>query len=303
MKRLILTALVLLAALPAVAVAAHHPKPIHCKKGTHRNGRKCVKNPVGVVGATGPAGVAGPAGNAGPAGPVGASGPAGAAGAVGPSGPAGPAGATGVSPFSYDNITPESRVDNPVSLGYGATSTTQYGSQIALGREGGVTDPAVEVLLSVWSCEHGEWNAGCVSNGGTFEAPLTLNVYAVGYENSVGALLSSTTQTFTLAYRPTSNCPTDATKFVAIDGTCNHGLPTAVTFDVPALPHKSIVAVEFDPTGPLAALNVALEGPPTIGTNPTESLQEAYGDLFASPFGLEEEWLVGEGQIAARVIG
>lgn len=299
MKRLILAVVVLLAFPAAASAAHHHPKPIHCKKGTHRNGRKCVKNPVGVVGPAGSQGARGVPGAAGAAGVAGVQGVTGPAGVEGPPGAAAP-----TSPLAYDNITPETRVDNPVSLGYGATQTTQFGSQIALGREGGVTDPEVEVLLSVWSCEHGEWNAGCVSNGGSFAAPLTLNVYAVGSENSVGALLSTTTETFNLPYRPTSNCPTDPTKFVAIDGTCNHGLPTAVTFDVPALPHKSIVAVEYSPTGPLAALNVALEGSPTIGTNPLEALEEAYGDYgAATTFGLEDEWLVGEGQLAARVIG
>lgn len=297
MRRTILIGLALIASLMFAATASaatHHKKPLHCKAPKHRNGRRCVVTPKPVQGPVGPAG---------PAGPVGATGAPGI-GLPGSTGAPAPA-----SPYAYDNVTPESRVDNPVSLGYGATQTTQFGSQIALGREGGISDPEVEVLMSVWTCEAGEWNAGCVTTdpSATFEAPLTLNVYAVGSENSVGELLATTTETFDLHYRPTSNCPTDPTKYLPIFGTsCNHGRPTPVTFDVADrhLPHKFIVAVEFDPTGPLASLNVALEGSATVGTNPIEALEEGYADFGASTtFALEGEWGVGEGQIATTITG
>lgn len=95
----------------------HHPKPIHCKKGFHRNGRHCVKNPPGPQkgekgdkGDTGAPGPAGPQGPAGPAGVPGVQGPAGQNGtngvngtdgtdgengATGPQGPIGPEGKEG----------------------------------------------------------------------------------------------------------------------------------------------------------------------------------------------------------------
>lgn len=298
-------------------------KPIHCPKGKHRNGAKCVKNhvtrgPQGAAGTNGSNGEKGAVGAPGAPGAAGSAGPTGPAGGTGPTGPVGPTGPQGeaapINPNAYDNITPESRVDNPVSLGYAATSSTQFGSQIALAGEGGIVSPQVEVLLSVWTCEHGEWNAGCETNTlfGHFAAPLTLNVYAVGSENSVGALLATTTETFNLPYRPTSDptC-TDPTKFRASDGSCNHGLPTPVTFDLAgSLPHKVIVAVEFTPSGPTDSLNVALEGPATIGSNPTEAAEGIYWDstFFGTSggvFGYEAhsgEWAPGEGQIAARVI-
>lgn len=310
MKKILITllALVAFAAIPAFASAAPVHKPIHCRKGTHRNGKKCVKNHKAQVGPQGIPGVTGPAGGPGPAGSPGIEGPRGAEGVAGSRGPEG---AVPVNPIHYDNITPESRVDNPVSLGYGATSSTQFGSQIALAGEGQAINPEVEVLFSVWSCQSGEWNAGCETTpGGTFAAPLTLNVYAVGSENSVGALLASTTKTATLPYRPTSNCPTDPTKFVAADGSCNHGLPVPVPFEVEGtLPHRVIVAVEYAPVGPLASLNVALEGPATVGSNPLEALEGIYWNstffgTSGGTFGLETmsgEWAPGESQIAVQV--
>jgi hypothetical protein len=287
----------LLAALAPVASAAHH-KPIHCKKGMHRNGKKCVKNqhPVQVVTVPGPQGTAGAPGVPGPAGPTGSSGPAGPEGEPAP-----------VSSLLFDNITPESRVDNPVSLGYGATGTTQFGSQISLGREGGVTNPSVEVLMSSWTCEHGEWNAGCVTAGGMYSTELTLNVYEVGFENAVGPLITSDTGTFAIPYRPSADatCPS-ATQYRASDGKCFNGLPAPVTFNLTGhLPHNVIVAVEFDPSGNTNSLNVGLEGPPTIGQNPLAGLEGVYWDSSfygSGTFELEEqsEFSPGE-QLAARI--
>jgi hypothetical protein len=293
-----------------------------CKKGYHRNGKKCIKNraaqPTGVPSPQAPAGPAGPAGNPGPTGPAGPSGPAGTNGTNGSNGSNGTNGEDLTTPFPYDNITPESRTDNPVSLGFAATGTTEFGSQVALGVEGGVTGPEVEVLMSVWTCEHGEWNGtgdnacSTTNPAATFAAPLTLNVYEVTYENEVGDLIASTDQTFDLHYRPNGDatCP-DPTSFKASDGHCQHGSPQAVTFTdlTAALPHRFILAVEYDPTGPLDALNVGLEGPPTIGHNPLEAREGVYWDSAwygqqNTTFHLDEEpeLPVGESQLAARII-
>lgn len=334
------------------ASAAHHPKPIHCKSGFHRNGKKCVKNPPGPqkgeTGAQGPKGdngsngtngkdgtngVNGKDGTNGTTGIDGEDGAPGAPGAPGSPGAPGAPGSPGApgapgekgeqgeqgppaptNPVAYANITPETRIDNTPSLGYAATGTTEFGSQIAFGREGGVTDPsAVEVLMSVWTCETGEWNAGCstVDPLATFAAPLTLNVYAVGSENSVGALLATQSKTFDLNYRPTAD-PTcgSPTQFKAADGHCQNGSPQGVVFDgiTGALPHRVIVSVAFTPSGPTDSLNVGVEGPPSIGTNPLEAREGVYWNSLwfgnkTGVFSLDEtgEWPVGESPIAIKV--
>lgn len=318
---LLLAALaLLLVAAPGGASAAHH-KPKHCPKGKHRNGKKCVKNhvvrgPQGERGPQGPAGQKGDPGTPGTNG-VGQPGTNGQPGGTGPEGPEGPQGPPApTNPLAYNNITPESRIDNTPSLGYAATGTTEFGSQIAFAREGGVTDPEVEVLMSVWTCESGEWNAGCITANpaATFAAPLTLNVYAVGSENSVGALLATTTETFNLHYRPSADATcASPTQFKASDGHCQNGSPQAVTFDVAGtLPHRVIVSIAFTPSNtagdPLNSLNVGVEGPASVGSNPLEGLEGVYWDSqwfgTPGPFGLEEqtgEWKPGESQIAAAV--
>lgn len=339
----LVAAIMALLAVPVFASAAGPHQANHnnhgkvCKKGFHRDGKACKKNkPVKPV--PGPQGVAGPAGPAGIMGDTGATGAAGKNGTNGTNGATGPTGPQGepapVSPFIYNNIPTEAFIDNPVSLGYAATGTTEFGSQIAFGTEDGVTNPEVEVLMSVWSCEHGEWNGtgdnACVTNdpGATFDAPLTLNVYSVSYGNEVGTLLSSTTETFELPFRPSDDatCP-DPTKFKAIDGNCQHGLPVPVDFEVEGeLPHKVIVAIEFEPNpvttdlvegdtvNPLDDLNVALEGSATVGYNPVESHEGIYtnsmwlghsGGVFEYEEELEEngekDFPIGESQIAAIV--
>lgn len=55
-------------------------KPIHCPKGKHRNGHKCVKNHHAQPGPAGPQGLPGPAGPIGTPGLLGPAGPAGHAG-------------------------------------------------------------------------------------------------------------------------------------------------------------------------------------------------------------------------------
>jgi hypothetical protein len=296
---ILVVALVALLAIPALASATGPHQANHnnhgkvCKKGFHRNGKKCVKTHTVIKPVPGPQGQTG------------------AAGPTGPTGPEGPQGESApVSPFTYDNIEPASFIDNPVSLGYAATGTTEFGSQIVNTEE--VSNAEVEVLLSSWTCEEGEWNNDCVTNdpAATFPAELTLNVYSVTYENKVGSLLSETTETFNVPYRPTSDCLTDTTKFVGIDGKCNHGLPVPVNFVTgDNLPRKVIVTVSFTPSGPTDSLNVGVEGPASVGQNPLESREGVYWNSlwFGTQTGLlrlEEftgEWQPGESQLAAII--
>lgn len=309
-------ALIVMMAVVGTAIAApkHHHKPPPCKKGYHHNYKQCKKNPPGPQkGARGPIGITGPAGPIGQVGPQGVQGTPGSDGVQGPEGPKGPAGPR-LLERKYDNILFSSLINNPVSLGYAATSTTQFGSQIST-TEPDVINPMIDVLTSVWTCEEGEWNVGCITNDpeATFAAPLTLNIYSVGSENEVGDLLYSQTETFNLHYRPTSDCIGDTTRYVNANGRCDHGLPQEVTFNTEGmtekLPRKFIVAIEFNPTGPLSSLNVALEGPPIIGQNPIEALEGVYWDSqwFGSSggtFQVEEfsgEWQPGESQIAVTV--
>ena len=67
---------------------------------------------------------------------------------------------------------------------------------------------SVRVGMSTYACESGVYTGSpeCVTaKGGHFEYPITLDVNAVGSQNSVGALIASVTKTFKLPYRPSQN--------------------------------------------------------------------------------------------------
>jgi hypothetical protein len=307
MRKFAIAALLLCALLvvPAAASARphHHVKLKGCPKGKHHprkpgghHGRYRVCVPVK---RHGQGGIGNPVGPVGPEPPV-------------------PTPET-----AYDNIA--SSTENPVSLGYEATGTSEFGSQIALGGIDPPTfNPEVQIQLSSWACETGDWFAGCESiTDHTFPAPITLNVYAVGPENSVGALLLSKTDTFPVPFRPSADpsCP-EATQYRNIHGVCRNGFPNIIVYHLDgfAMPRRAILSVAYntrdygsDPLGvssPMDALNVGLEGPPEKGTNPTEAVAGVYwaSTTFSDGTGVfhyEEdpsEWSIGESQIAARVV-
>lgn len=212
----------------------------------------------------------------------------------------------------YDNVEPASLTDNPVSLGYAATGTTEFGSQVVA--KEAMTNPEVEVLMSVWTCENfADSGAPCETHDtqATFPAELTLNLYEVTYENQIGKLLSTTTGNFPLRFRPSPSAGcTDGTGFEASDGHCQHGLPVPVTFKVSGnVPRKVIATVSFTPAGPTLSLNVGLEGPASIGSNPLEGREGVYWNsqwygLKTSDLRLEQntgEWQPGESQMAAKI--
>ena len=75
------------------------------------------------------------------------------------------------------------------------------------------------MVMSDWACEHGHWyvpvgtvatngDGPCVTPpGATFSQAITLNIYAVvpGAPPQPGALIHTTTQTFQIPFRPSSD--------------------------------------------------------------------------------------------------
>lgn len=178
----------------------------------------------------------------------------------------------------YNNI-PSPQPPNVPSVGFEATSTSEFGGQVGLaGSER--TDPTVTVLMSSWACETGGWTSGCATTpGATFAHPITLNVYNVGAGNSVGSLITSKTTTFTMPYRPSSDgCGGDSTAWTAPNGSCNHGIAFPISFNLTGttLPDNVIVGVAYNTshyganpigtTGPYDSLNVGTSPSPTVGT-------------------------------------
>ena len=91
-----------------------------------------------------------------------------------------------VSVFAASNVVynsiPSPQPANVASIGYEATSTSEFGGQVQLASAERI-DPTVTVLMSSWACENGSWtnNGGeCTTTpGSTFTHDITLNVYNV----------------------------------------------------------------------------------------------------------------------------
>ena len=187
----------------------------------------------------------------------------------------------------YDNI-PSPIPSNVPSVGFEATSTSEFGGGFQFAstqRE----NPTVTVLMSSWACEDGTWNAAtcATSPGATFNHPITLKVYELNADNTVGDLLVEDTQSYEMPYRPSTNlanCPTGGGWY---DGTsCKNGKAFTIshTFNGVTLPEDAIISVAYntshhgyvpigtsdcssEPEGcPYDSLNVGTSPSPTVGT-------------------------------------
>jgi len=187
------------------------------------------------------------------------------------------------------NSIPSPQPSNVPSQAYEATSTSEFGGQIGLAGTNR-TNPTVKVLMSSWACQAGTWNNdNCVSaSNATFTHPVTLNIYSVGASNSVGSLLASKTQTFTMPYRPSAddtNC-TGANAGEWYDGTsCYNGKAFTISFDFTGvtLPNDAIVTAAYNtsdygasPMGDNTTCHATAEGCPydslNVGTNPSATV-------------------------------
>lgn len=179
----------------------------------------------------------------------------------------------------YSSV-PSPLPSNSLSLGYQATSTAALGDKITFaGSDRNLKEAAV--TLSSWACETGNWNSGCVTTpGATFNHPVTLNIYNVAGDGTVGSLIDSRSQTFEIPYRPTADptCGT-ATQWRDTNGNCFNGLNHVVVFDVSGItvPDTVIYSIAYntntygaDPigaSGPYESLNVSLSTTTSVGTN------------------------------------
>jgi hypothetical protein len=219
------------------------------------------------------------------------------------------ASAAGAKEVVYNNIVAP-LPGNFASTGFAATQTSEYGGQVELAGAAR-KHPIVTVAMSAWACQEGIWSSmedPCKTPKANkkFRWPLTLSVYSVGPEGSVGTKLTSVTHTFAMPYRPsTSAACTEAGDAgawfdAAAPGTeavekCFHGLAFTVAFHVKAktLPSNVIIGVAYNTTNYGAApqgiracdtrdagcyydaLNVAeiepAEAGLTVGADPTES--------------------------------
>lgn len=119
---------------------------------------------------------------------------------------AGAAGAAGVTEVIYKNIPAPQPVAVP-SYSFESDGFAQLGGAVEFAGTSR-RNASVRAGMSTYACESGVYTGSpeCVTaKGGHFEYPITLNVNAVGPQNSVGTLIASVTKTFKIPYRPSQN--------------------------------------------------------------------------------------------------
>lgn len=170
---------------------------------------------------------------------------------------------------TYDSTT---NVSSLVSEPYQAAQMSEIGDQVSLNNENPPIVHTVVVQMEDWACQSGFWANDDCAGSGTFNQPITLNLYNVGADGvSVGSLITSITQTFAIPYRP----PADNTDCTGAnlgdwyDGVaCHHGQVDNIVFNVPdvTVPTNFIYGV---------AMNTSDYGPDPYSTNPATQASDA----------------------------
>lgn len=163
----------------------------------------------------------------------------------------------------FDNI-PDPLAGNYPSLGYQATSTQEFGNKITLAGGARLATDAV-FTMSSWAKKSEHPSIGSATH---FDHDITLNIYAAGPGDTVGALLGTKTQTFSIQYRP------EVFGF--------NGIAQNISFDLSSLslnlPDTFIYGVAYNTEthgynpmgtpGPWNSLNYGVVGSaPTVGTD------------------------------------
>lgn len=174
----------------------------------------------------------------------------------------------------YD-ATPSPLPPNVASLGFEATSTSEFGDQVKLAGTNRVLD-SITVTMSDWAL-YSDYSSDSryAGNSATWSHPITVNVYGthLGTNGVPDTLLASKAQTITIPWRPVAD-PTcsNGTAWRASDGLCYNGKAFNAVFDLSSLnvtvPNDVIVGIAYNTAdygrtpihqaGPYNSLNVGV---------------------------------------------
>lgn len=183
------------------------------------------------------------------------------------------ANASGPSSVVYDALPSVSPATNYPSVGFEATSTSEFGDYVHLGgSDRGLN--TVTVTMSDWAL-YSDYSSNSTYSGNSvsWTYPITLNVYSNQLDaNGVpNQKLATVTQDISIPWRPAPDrC--DPTGWTDSQGNCDHGLAFNAVFDLSSqhvtLPDDVIIGVALNtqtwgyaPTGvpgPYNSLNVAI---------------------------------------------
>lgn len=179
----------------------------------------------------------------------------------------------------YDSLGPT--VPNLPSLGYQATSTSEFGDRISFGAGPRGLD-SVTVRMSNWALQSTYAGNPLYANAAGYNHDLTFNIYGAGSGASPGALLTTKTIDSLIPWRPEAD-PTCAggTAWRAVNGSCYNGMAFDVVFDFSGLgvmlPDDIVFGLAFNTQsygstpegagGPYNSLNFGLSAAATVGTD------------------------------------
>ncbi|HEY8724577.1 MAG TPA: hypothetical protein VIL92_12050 [Gaiellaceae bacterium] len=165
------------------------------------------------------------------------------------------------------NATPSPVPPNVASLGFEATSTSEFGDHVTLAGTNRVLN-TVTVTMSDWALfADYSTDTRYASNSATWTHPVTLNIYSshLGDNGVPDTLLAALTQSVSIPWRPVAD-PTCAggTAWRAGDGQCCNGIAFNATFDLSnlnvTLPNDVIVGIAYN-TADYGAAPIHVAGP------------------------------------------
>lgn len=195
----------------------------------------------------------------------------------------------------YDALPSVSPQTNYPSVGYEATSTSEFGDYVHLGGTNRKLN-TVTVTMSDWA-KYADYASNPVysSNSSTWSLPVTLNVYSAAFDgNGVPTTrLATVTKTIAVPWRPASDPACGTTSNGTgwkVDGTCYNysGIAFNAEFDLSSLnvtlPDDVVVGIAFNtqshgysPTGqsgPYNSLNVAVPAGQAVTTGSDNNTDE-----------------------------
>jgi Right handed beta helix region len=190
------------------------------------------------------------------------------------------------------NAIPSPLPPNVASVGYEATSTSEFGDYVHLAGTNRHLD-TVTVTMSDWAL-YSDYSSDPQYSGNllTWSHPITVNVYS-----SSLALLATKTQNVTIPWRPVADAAC-GTAWKASNGNCYNGLAFNATFDLSslnqALPSDVIVGVayntaDYGPTplgvaGPYNSLNVGVPTGQTASVGTDNGTDNVFWNTSYAPF-------------------
>ena len=192
----------------------------------------------------------------------------------------------------YD-ATPSPLPPNVASLGYQATQTAEFGDEIVFaGTNRRVT--SVTVTMSAWAL-HASYPT-LPAAGWTH--PITLNLYGTNPLTPTlpGALIESTTQTFSIPWRPAADPTCDGgTAWRASNTLCYNGLAFEITFALDTVvPDRIVYGIAYNTNtwgytpigtpGPYDSLNVGIPTGQLATTGTDVSPDQVFWNTKYAPF-------------------